>query len=157
MNELHTDSSAAPDAPHAEPLPREWLPEGVAPEGDGVWEARTARILARTELAWEHAAARRTTTSWLTELGRWLSPAAALAASAAALLLAAANRAAPIGPTPSADAAALSLITADGDPVVLWATLGVTADPVLALLTLEDHTAWTTQADPLRPARGERR
>jgi hypothetical protein len=128
----------------------------VAPEGDAVWEARTARILALTEHAWP-AQDRRTTNSWLAELGRWLSPAAALAASAAALLLAAGNRGTPVQPGPLEDAATLSLITADGDPVALWATLGVTADPVLALLTLEDHTGWTGGADAARPARGEGR
>ena len=151
MTEHNHDSSTVPDAPYAEPLPREWLPEGVAPEGDAVWEARTERILALTEHAWP-AEARRTTTRWLPELSRWLSPAAALAASAAALLLAAGNRASV--PAQDADAAALSLITADGDPVALWATLGVTADPVLALLTLEDHTAWTARADAARPDTG---
>jgi hypothetical protein len=56
--------------------------------------------------------------------------------------------------TPDAEAAALSLITADGDPVVLWATIGVTADPVLALLTLEDHTSWTARTDAATPAEG---
>jgi hypothetical protein len=127
----------------------------VAPEGDAVWEARTQRILARSDLAWDAAEARRTTTSWFLELGRWLSPAAALAAAAAALMLiAAGNRSALI--ETDADAAALSLISADGDPVALWATFGVTADPVLALLTLEDHMAWTTRADPVRPDTGER-
>jgi hypothetical protein len=152
MNEHPMDSSAAPDVPHAKPLPREWLPEGAAPDGDAVWEERAARILARTELAWEHREAPRT--PWLTDLGRWLSPAAALAASAAALLLAAGNRAVYDRTTPDADAVALSLITADGDPVALWATIGVTADPVLALLTLEDHTVWTARADPATPAGG---
>jgi len=152
MTEHRPDSSVAPDAPYAEPLPREWLPEGAAPHGDAVWEARAASILALTEHAWR-AEARRAATPWLMELGRWISPAALLAASAAVLLLVAGNQA---PSTPHEDAAALSLITADGDPVALWATLGVPADPVLALLTLEDHTAWTSRVDAARPATGER-
>jgi hypothetical protein len=148
--------SAAPDAPHAQPLPSEWLPDGAPPDSDPVWGVRTERILGAAELEWARLVARQQTTAWLSEMGSWLRPAAVLAAAAAALLFATSDRVTYAGPAISADDVALRLVAAEGDPVAIWTTLGVTADPVLALLTLEDHTAWMTGGPPQPPA-GDRR
>jgi hypothetical protein len=130
------------------PLPRDWLPEPLPPEGDASWEARIARIMAATE--------RQTgagVPSWLSEMGRWWQPTAALAAAAVvALLFVVADNPrseSPAGPT---EGLALTVIAADGDPVALWAALGVTADPVLALLTLEDPGAAAAPSEPAPPA-----
>lgn len=117
------------------PLPRSWLPDPVAPEGDGVWDARAARIVAATDIEWEQALAA-VPGSWVTELGRWWRPTVALAAAAAALLLMTDGPPSRSGGAPP-DGAALDLIASDGDPVALWAAVGVDADPVLALIALE--------------------
>jgi hypothetical protein len=145
------DLNGAPDAPYAEPLPREWLPEAVAPEGDAVWEARAERIVGAAESEWARFDAR--TTPWIPAIGGWLRPAVALAAGAAALLFAVSDRVARA--VPAADALALGVVVANGDPAALWAALGVSADPVLALLTLEDHEAWLVTTSPTDPATGD--
>ncbi|MEX2466764.1 MAG: hypothetical protein WD995_07630 [Gemmatimonadota bacterium] len=120
------------------PLPREWLPEPLPPEGDASWEARVARIMAAAERQTGAGGA-----SWWAELARWWGPTAALAAAAvAALVFVVADTPRPESPsTEPTEGLALTMIAADGDPVALWAALGVAADPVLALLTLEDHSA----------------
>jgi hypothetical protein len=155
MSEDRSDMGDTPDIAGEAPLPREWLPDGVEAEGHEVWEARTARVLAFTSLEWRRAEGRARAMPWLTEVGHWVGPAAALAAAAAALLLVGSNRAATLGRTPQADAVALSLVATGGDPVALWAALGVNADPVLALLTLEDHTGWMSRPDRAGPGPGD--
>lgn len=49
---------------------------------------------------------------------------------------------------------ALGLVASDGDPVVLWAALGVSADPVLALLSFEDHSPWLAATSSAAPSTG---
>jgi hypothetical protein len=134
------------------PIPREWLPDGIEPEGDAVWEARAARVVARTELEWRRSVVRTRPTLSFAEMGGWFTPAAALAAAAAALLLAVGNG----SQAPSNDARALSMVVAEGDPVALWAALGVSAHPVLALLSLDEHASWITPADAGAPGAGGR-
>ncbi|MEX2048541.1 MAG: hypothetical protein WEB90_03090 [Gemmatimonadota bacterium] len=91
--------------------------------------------------------------SWLSEVGSWWRPAAALAAAAVAVLLWSDPH---IRTEPAHTAAemALGLVASDGDPVALWAALGVSADPVLALLTFEDHRAWGAASNPAPPSTG---
>lgn len=157
MSDHRSDPNEAPDAPYAEPLPSKWLPEGLPERGDVVWDTRATRILGALDLEWSRADVHGPGLSWLSEMGRWLRPATVLAAAAAALLILAGDRTPGSEVRPRPDALAMSLVAADGDPVAIWAALGVSADPVLALLTLEDHTAWMARAESSRSTRGDNR
>jgi len=128
----------------------QWLPTGLPPAAHPVWEARVSRTLVATESAMvrlEHGFLTGEG-SWWWEMGRWWQPAAVLAAAAIALLITVSDREVPGSGDDPAHGVALTLIASEGDPVALWEALGIPADPVLALLTLEAHSA------PL--ARGER-
>jgi len=132
------------DGVEPEPLPRDWLPAALPPEGDAFWDAGIAGILVATELHTGTAVP-----SWLSEMGRWWQPTATLAAAAVVALLFVVAGSPPLeSPGEPSDGLALMMIAADGDPVALWAALGVPADPVLALLTLQDHDAPVTPPAP---------
>lgn len=139
------------------PLPREWLPEPVLPGGHVARDASAARILGALELEWARHTARGQpdASRWVSDLGRWLRPAAALAAAAIALLFVLDDYRTHPSSTHAADEMALSLVASHGDPAALWAALGVPADPVLALLTLEDHSTFVTGAGTAAPSSGE--
>jgi hypothetical protein len=138
------------------PLPGEWLPDASPPEDHVVWETRTARILVSAEREWTVLQSVGIGAApWLSEIGSWLRPAAVFAAAAVALLFALPDSRAHIEPALTADEMALGLVAAGGEPAALWATLGVPADPVLALLTLEDHSALVVGTGPTNPAEGD--
>jgi hypothetical protein len=141
-----------------DPLPREWLPDALPPENHVVWDSRASRILTSAEHVWRvpHSSGAGAA-PWLREMGGWLRPAAALAAAAVALLLVLPDASADIEPAQAADQMALGLVASGGEPAALWAALGVPADPVLALLTLEDHSAFVARAGATDPPRGETR
>ena len=151
---MNDDKARGPEREmgHAAPgaLPREWLPEALPAEGHPVWELRAARIVAAAEpeLARLEHRAGGGAGSWLSEMGGWWRPAAALAAAAVGLLFVVADPPPPDSTALSTEGVALTLIVADGDPVALWAALGVPADPVLALLALEDHGAPAAPENP---------
>jgi hypothetical protein len=156
MKDEGLDRPSAETGAHADPLPTDWLPEALPPEGDSVWDSRTERILAMAE---RNRTVRESVgsvaASWPSEMGGWLTPAAALAA--AALALAFLTSSPPrIEPSPTADAMALGIVASDGEPAALWAALGVQADPVLARLALEDHSRFVVRAD-VTAAPGESR
>jgi hypothetical protein len=119
------------------PLPRDWLPEAAAPEGTPEWETRAARIIAAAGPAIDRLANRdpRVEATLSTQLGSWWKPAVALAAAAAAMLF--------VLDQPQAiresgrGALALGIVAADGEAAGLWQGLGIDADPVLALIALQ--------------------
>lgn len=153
------------------PLPREWLPPSLSPEGSPEWETRAARImtaagpgLARLQAGVGVAsgsgltrASRRTAidaNSWWSEVGRWWKASAALAVASLALLLAVVDRPHTGAPEVTGDALALGFVMAGGDPAGFWHALGIPADPVLALLALEDHRPLIAPARPDGPPEG---
>lgn len=141
-----------------DPLPREWLPDALPPENHVVWEARASRIVTSAEREWVvRPSAGAGAAPWLLEMGKWLRPAAALAAAAIGLLFVMPDSPAEIEPGQSADEMALDLVASGGEPAALWGALGVPADPVLALLALEDHSAFVVGSGATDPARGETR
>ncbi len=140
-----------------DPLPRDWLPEALPPENHVVWETRASRILLTADReSLDRRSERVGAAPWLWEIGSWLRPAAALAAAALGLLFVWPDSRASADPARAADEMALGLVASGGEPAALWAALGVPADPVLALLTLEDHSAFVGAAPP-GPAEGEPR
>ncbi len=123
-----------------DPLPKEWLPPSPVPpeEDSGYWEARIRGMLA--EAGPTLASYRRAPTgtpSWLEALTlRWrpaMAGALALAASAVVALALGAGR----RPGTGSGNVVLSAIAGDGEPAALWDGAGVSADPTLAVLTLE--------------------
>jgi hypothetical protein len=155
------DRGPGHEAEHAAPaaLPEAWLPEALPPEGHPAWELRARRIIAAAEpeLARLEREVGPPATPWLSELGGWWKPAALLAAAASALLFVTADPPPPDSPAFSSEGMALTLIASDGDPTALWAALGVPADPVLALLTLQDHSALAPPRGAAPPPEGESR
>jgi hypothetical protein len=151
--------SGEPGSSPVDPLPRAWLPERMPPEGHTFWETRAARILGAAELecARRTSHAREDSAAWLFEMGRWLKPAAALTAASLVLLFVLPDTSARPVTRHAADEMALGLVASHGDPAALWASLGVPADPVLALLTLEDHSAYVAGAHTVAPSSGENR
>ena len=122
----------------ARPLPREWLPAATAPANAPEWLERAARIVAAAEPALhrlgDRAPAVEVSVSDL--LGSWWKPVAAFVAAAAVLLLVldpASPRASSPGWSP------LSVVAAAGEPFALWEGLGIEADPVLALIALQEQ------------------
>ncbi len=142
-----------------DPLPKEWLPEPLPPADDSIWEVRTAAILsaATPELRRLGVRDEAGAQPWVLELGRWWAPSGVLAAAAILVLYFSIESPVREAQTPSMGGTALQFIASDGDPVALWAALGVRADPVLALLTLEDHTAFGAPSDLPIPPREETR
>jgi hypothetical protein len=128
-----------PDGDIPSPLPRDWLPRATAPESAPEWDVRVARIVATADPAlWSlRRRATETQVTWPTMLGSWWKPAAALAAAASGLLFL-------FGPSPerrpSGAGLPLSVVAAQGDPVALWEGLGIEADPVLAVLILQERS-----------------
>jgi len=120
------------------PLPRDWLPEATAPEGAPEWDVRVARIIAAAEPTLRRLGKRRSeiAASWPTMLGSWWKSAAALATAAAALLFM-------LKPEtirePAQGWLPLSVVAAEGEPFALWEGLGISADPVLALIALQQE------------------
>ena len=120
------------------PLPREWLPRATPPEGGPDHEAMVARVMAAAEPALGRLGkARPREAAWPAVLGSWWRPAAALAAVAAALLLL--SDAVPGERQPDAGAVPLSLLASRGDPGAFLEQLGIEADPVLALIALQEE------------------
>lgn len=125
-----------------DPLPPDWLPEPAGPsEGSAAWEAEVRRVV---EAAAPRLEARRSddgaadpggSGAWA-GLGRLLRPAAGLAAAATLALFA-------VGPEradrPPSRSAALAAVASGGEPVALWRASGTEADPVLALIALEEE------------------
>lgn len=120
------------------PLPREWLPDPLPPAGDASWAEGVARLMSRATPELAKRGAYGPAPPWWAGLELWLRPATGLAAASLAILL--------LAPPPEADPPpardlTLELLAAQGDPTALWSAVGVQADPVLATLTLVDHTA----------------
>jgi hypothetical protein len=153
---MNEDVERRSEGADSRPLPGEWLPDPSPPEDHIVWQTRTARILAAAE---RERTARSSVgigaAPWLSEMGGWLRPAAVLAAAAVALVFLLPDAQARFEPAGAAAEMALGLVAAGGEPAALWATLGVPADPILALLTLEDHSALIAGTGPTDPAEGE--
>ena len=120
-------------------LPPEWLPEPLPTAEDPAWDASVRRILAAAEPTLSGLRDRARHVPWWAALDAWWRPAAALAAASLAGLLIVPPRA---DSSPSHDLT-LRLLAAGGTPDALWETLGVPVDPVLALVALEDHSAFT--------------
>src|SRR5687767_11377428 len=120
-----------------QPLPREWLPDASAREGAPEWDVTLQRILAAAEpsLRQLQDASTASDVSWSAVLASWWRPAAAIAAAAALLLLLdgrdTENRAQ--GGVP------LTVMAAQGEPFALWQSVGTEADPVLALIALQQE------------------
>lgn len=144
-----------------ERLPREWLPDALAPAhgaGAAEWEDRLQRLMRAAEPALaeleraagspapesrgeEPVGSRRAEAAlpwWAVLAGAWRLAIPAAAAAAAALVLAlrlvvgsAASQAA------SPDAFALTAITGGGEAAALWQGAGSEADPVLAQLVVQ--------------------
>jgi hypothetical protein len=142
-----------------DPVPRHWLPDALPQDDDPAWETHVARILAASEPGLARLAAAGVgdgAAPWWSEMGKWWRPAAALAAAATAALLLVVER--PAGPSAPPDTVALTLIASEGDPVALWAMLGVRADPVLALLAFEEHDGFPDDSpSSIHPPGGETR
>jgi len=123
----------------ARPLPRDWLPEATAPEAAPEWEVRAERIVAAAEPTLRRLGERGSEieVTWSAMLGSWWKPAAAMATAAAALLvmfdLPGILRDTGHGELP------LSVVAADGEAFALWQGLGIDADPVLALIALQEQ------------------
>jgi hypothetical protein len=121
------------------PLPREWLPEAVAPEDAAEWQVRLERIVAAAEPTLRGFGPPTSVTEmpWSTALGGWWKPAAALAGAAAALLF--------MLDMPeshgrgSQNTLPLSVAAAEGEPFALWDGFGIDADPALALIALQEQ------------------
>jgi hypothetical protein len=111
------------------PLPREWLPEATPLEGSPEWEALVRRVVAAADPVARAGA------PWPSVLGAWWRPAAALAAAAAVLLVL--LDAPSVQETPGDGALTLSLVAAGGEPTAVLEGLGISADPVLALIALQ--------------------
>ncbi len=121
------------------PLPPGWLPDPHPPEGDPRWDRRVERIMAAVGPELRRIRSRRSAAevTWWSRMGVWWKPAAALAAASAALLLLVGRPA--VSPEPPPGSIPLGLVAADGDPVALWSALGVQADPVLALIAIQEQ------------------
>lgn len=137
-----------------EGLPREWLPEPVAPArgGDAAeWERRLQRLMRAAEptlaelahTAESPAPAPRRTADagspwWAVLAGRWKP---ALAGAALAAVVAVLGLRLVPGPAaePSTEPGAFTLtaVAGGGEAAALWQGLGVEADPVLAHLVLQ--------------------
>lgn len=136
------------DHERVDPLPEAWLPEPFGPPDDAPeWEARVRRIVAAAEPRLERLRERaepgagegtagRRGRSWWADLGLLLRPAAGLAAAAGLVLVLLEP-----APSPTEDAAASSTLAAvatGGEAAALWRAAGAEADPVLALIALEE-------------------
>lgn len=121
-------------------LPREWLPEPVAPADGGdapEWELRLERLMRAAEPRLADLAR----ATWWANLGAAWKPALAAAAVAAGVLVLG-LRAGPAPGTPSPPAAetfALTTVTDGGSAASLWRGLGAEADPVLAQVVLQEE------------------
>lgn len=131
------------------PLPLGWLPDPQPAEGDPKWDERIEGILAAAGPELRTLRSRRSTAEviWWSGMGLWWKPAAALAAASAALLLLVGRPA--VFPGPSPGSIPLGLVASAGDPVMLWRALGVQADPVLALIAIQEQSDVTRQGSPL--------
>lgn len=133
QNEEADPSRGAGHDPAA-PLPRDWLPEAAPAEGAPEWELNVRRVVAAAEARLLASRQRRAVGRPGAGLGDYMIPGAALAA-AAALVLALGLSRPPRQPAPGG--LILSVVAGGGSPDALWRGLGVDADPVLALITLE--------------------
>ncbi|MFQ6046830.1 MAG: hypothetical protein ACE5PT_10830 [Gemmatimonadales bacterium] len=123
-----------------DPLPREWLPEAVAPRGSTdreLWEVRLRRLMRSAEPRLERLGS--LGAPWWTLLAAWWKPTLGMAGAAAvilALLVSTVTGGAPAAPEGSPTLAA---VAGDGEPAALWIGLGGDADPVLAAIALEGN------------------
>lgn len=121
------------------PLPRDWLPDATPPDAAAEWAVRVQRIMAAAEPALAKLGNRDDSSDagWPVELGSFWRPAAAVA-TAATLLLVVADKPRAVRES-GYDGLPLSLMAAEGQPVALWEGLGIDADPVLALIALQEQ------------------
>jgi hypothetical protein len=108
----------------------------------------TRRIMAAAEQELRALERRRFETRGFTpsRATRWWKPAAALALAATVLLLSLMR---PPGLAESQpESILLRLVASDGDPVSLWNSLGIQADPVLALIAIQEREAETEPPTP---------
>ncbi|HUF51003.1 MAG TPA: hypothetical protein VMN60_09235 [Longimicrobiales bacterium] len=115
------------------PLPRDLLPDATAPANAPGWQDRLERIVALNEPQLQRLRAQNEM-HWSTQLGHWWKAAAAIVLAATALLLAL-ERPAARGQTELP----LSVMAADGEPFAIWTGVGLEADPVLALIALQER------------------
>jgi hypothetical protein len=122
-----------------DPLPRDWLPQGLPPAHDLYWEGAAARTVVILEpfLAAGKVGTEAGARSWVAEMGDRWGAAALLAAAAVVLLLGVGTWEASMEPLPGPDDRALVLLAVEGDPARLWEEMGVAADPVFAWLAFE--------------------
>jgi hypothetical protein len=127
------------------PLPRDWLPDPQPPEGASVWEARTRRIMTAAGPEFRRLGRARSAAevTWWSMMALWWKPAAALSAVSIALLLLIGRPAVP--PEPPPGSMLVGLVASGGDPVTLWRSLGIQADPVLAQIAIREQTDATRQ------------
>ena len=132
-----------------QPLPGRWLPDASPPDDSPLWAARIDRIIAASApdlQRMKNARIAAAATPW-SVMGHWWKPAAALAA-ASLLLFVATYR-----PRGSADSRAgsilLGIVASQGDPVALWGALGIEAEPVLALVAIQNRAESPDQPAPL--------
>lgn len=119
------------------PLPRDWLPEATPPDDHPYWEARADRIIAAAEPSLRRRGERSVgDATWSTRLGSWWKPAAVIATAAAALFI----LLDPIGRLEESSEGSLPLnvMAAEGEPFALWNAAGIDADPVLALIAMQE-------------------
>lgn len=139
------------------PLPRSWLPVPLPSAADPAWDDRVEGIMAAAapEL---HSLARKRSTGAVRQwsgIEAWSVPAVAIAAASVALMLIVKGpknlRDAPPGSIP------LGLIAAGGNPAILWSSLGIEADPVLALIAVQEQQAPSGEATQSTPNGAVRR
>lgn len=128
--------SARPDEQTPPPLPRVWLPDAAAPADATEWQVMIERIAAASEPGLLRLRDREADVSWPAVLGAWWKPAAVLATAATALLILLDP---PVSGGSASGSLPLSVLAAEGDPVSLWRALGIEADPVLALIAIQEQ------------------
>jgi hypothetical protein len=119
-------------------LPGEWLPAPLPAADAQEWSVRRERIVRCAEPALEtlRACGSYSVAEPIDALAAWWKPAVGLAAAAALVLFTLEMR------RPDSDidhSLALSFLAADGSPVALWNAAGIQADPVLALVALQEQ------------------
>jgi len=125
------------DANHV--LPRDVLPDSLPPNDAAVWDARVRRIIAAADpdLRRLRSAGSSADVAWWSGMAQWRTPAAVFAAVATILLVVMMGRLSVFRDIPP-DELALGLVATDGDPMTLWGAAGIPADPVLALIAVQN-------------------
>jgi hypothetical protein len=131
------------------PLPRDVLPDSLPPSSAVVWDSKVRRIMAAAdaELRRLGSAGPRPDVAWWSGIGLWRKPAAVFAVAAATALLFVMIGRLSVVRDVQPDVLTLGLVAADGDPVTLWGAAGIPADPVLALIAVQNPQG-VTGVDP---------